>query len=234
MGITEIAGQTGLSPSDVHRVVSSLKSFGYMQQNPRTRKYQLGLELLKLGHLVHERLDLRELARPFMRRLSEAAQATANLAILDLHETEVIFIEQVDSPREIQITLRVGARIYYPHATSVGKVLVAHLDKTTALRVLKKRGMRKSTKNTIASLTEFWREMETVRLQGYATDREESCLGAYCIGAPVRNHAGDVVAALSVSMMAAHLARDDEPRVVALVKETAAGISKALGQYGSC
>src|SRR5262249_31315741 len=83
MGITEVAEKTNLLCSDVHRIMRSLQHFGFVAQNPRTKKYELGLELLKLGHLVHERTQLCEVARPFMRLLSESALATANLAVFD-------------------------------------------------------------------------------------------------------------------------------------------------------
>ena len=114
----------GLLPSDAHRIVTSLKRFGYLGQDPQTKKYRLGLELFKLGHLVHQRIELRETARPFLLRLSEATEATATLAIFDHQGMEIIFVEQVDSPSQVQIKLRIGSRTS-PHATSVGKVLTA-------------------------------------------------------------------------------------------------------------
>jgi DNA-binding IclR family transcriptional regulator len=183
---------------------------------------------LKLGHLVHERIELREVARPFLRRLSDLAQTTANLAIFDAHELEVIFVEQVDSPAELQIRLRVGKRIT-PHATAVGKVLLAHLKSATLERVLKKHGMRRLTPHTIPDPKRLQAELQAVRRQGYAIDNEEAVLGAYCIAAPVRNHEGLVTAAVSISMMMIHSGRHGERRLAGLVTAAANDVSRALG-----
>lgn len=222
-----MAELTGLLPSDVHRILRSLQVFGYIEQD-ETKKYRLGLELLKLGHLVHQRIELREVARPFMRHLSEVAQATVNLAVFDAHELEIIFVEQIDSPAELQIRLRIGASVA-PHATGVGKVLLAHMDRQTAMKVIEKSGLPKRTRYTITDIAKFEREIDAVRSQGYALDREESVAGAFCIAAPVRSHNGEVVASISVSMMAAHLAATEEPRLIAAVRAAAASISAGLG-----
>jgi DNA-binding IclR family transcriptional regulator len=227
MGITQVSDETGLLPSDVHRILRSLQAFGYIKQD-EAKKYSLGLELLKLGHLVHERIELREVARPFLRHLSELAQATVNLAVFDPHDFEVVFIEQIDSPAEMQLRLRIGAAPA-AHATGVGKVLLSHLDRETAMKVIRKSGLPKRTKYTITNIDELKREFEAVRSQGYALDREEAAIGACCIAAPVRDHRGEVVAAVSVSIMASRSASSDESRLIAAVQATAANISALLG-----
>jgi IclR family transcriptional regulator, KDG regulon repressor len=228
MGITELARNTRLLPSDVHRIVTSLKHFGYLDQNPHTKQYRLGFELLRLGHRVHERIKIPEVARPFLFRLSELAEATANLAIFDPQAGEVIFVDQVDCPREVQIKLRTGA-LASPHATSVGKVLTAFMDPLMAARVLKIHGLNRRTRNTITDPEKLRSEFENIRSQGYAVDREEALEGACCLGAPVRDHRGDVVAAVSISMLAFRMDHSGEQRLVGAVKETAARISAALG-----
>ena len=81
MGITELAAKTELLPSDVHRILASLEPFGYVEQDVHTKKYHLGLEPLKLGHTVLTRLEVREIGRPLLRRLSNVnVRATAGLA----------------------------------------------------------------------------------------------------------------------------------------------------------
>lgn len=230
MGVTAIAERTGLLPSDVHRIVRSLEHFGYIEQDPETRQYRLGLELLKLGYLVGERLQLRDVARAHLRRLAYTVRATANLAIFDVHDLEVIFVEQVDSPGELQIRMRIGKRVA-AHATSVGKVLLAHLDPGMADQVIERHGMPRFTRRTITDPAQLRAELESVRKEGYAMDQGEGLEGAWCIGAPVRDHAGRVAAAISVSLLGSQLGSQDEARVIALLKETATRISTDLG-YG--
>lgn len=228
LGVMEVAQRAGLLPSDAHRILSSLRAFGYIERDPETRKYQLGLELLRQGHRVLQRLEIRDLARPWLRRLAEAAEATANLAIVDAREQEVVFIEQIDSLAEVQIKLRVGARAS-SHATAVGKVLCAYMPWEEARAWLKNNGMPKKTPRTITELGLIEREFDRIRGRGYAVDREEAMEGACCLGAPVRNHAGAVTAAISVSMTTQHFERWPEPKLAALVKSAAAKISAALG-----
>jgi DNA-binding IclR family transcriptional regulator len=228
LGITEVAQHTALLPSDVHRILRSLEHFGYVSQDDETRKYRLGLELLKLGDLVHERLELREVARPFMRRLTESTRATASLAVYDDHDLEIVFVEQIDSPEEMQIRRRLGMRVW-AHATAVGKVLLAGMNRATARRVLKKHGMPRRTRNTICDAERMERELDIVRDQGYSTDHEEGLQGVTCFGAPVQDHRSRVVAALAVSVVSAQVSNTDESRLITAVKRTAAEISAALG-----
>lgn len=228
LGLMEIAERTGLLPSDVHRILASLHMFGYIERVAETRKYALGLELLRQGHRVLLRLEIRDVGRPFMRRLAETGEGTANLAILDAHEQDMIFIEQIDSPAEVQINLRIGARAS-PHATAVGKVLCSYLTLDEVRRLLEKSGLPRKTPYTITDPAKLEREFETVRDSGYAVDREEALEGACCLAAPVRNHAGTVVAALSLSMATRRFNRWQEAKLASLVRSAAAQFSAALG-----
>lgn len=228
MGVTELARNTHLLPSDVHRIVTSLKHYGYLDQDAQTRQYRLGLELLRLGHLVHDRIRIPEVARPFLFRLSELTEGTANLAIFDPQALQIIFVDQVDCLREAQIKLRTG-KLAIPHATSVGKVLTAFMEPLMAERVLKAHGLDRRTRNTITDPEKLQYEFETIRRQGYALDREEAVEGACCVGAPVYDHRGNVVAAVSVSMHAYRMDHSDELPLVDAVKKTGLLISAALG-----
>lgn len=228
MGVVELARDTGLLPSDVHRILKSLEAFGYVEQDARSKKYRLGLALLRLGHAVLLRLELREVARPLLCRLSERAEATANLAIFHPYECDIIFVEQIDSPTEVQIKLRIGSRVN-PHATGVGKVLCAYMDPETCRKVLEKDGMERKTSRTITDRTLLEREFERVRKQGYALDLEEAVEGACCAAAPIRDHCGEVVAAVSASMMASRFYRWREREIAAMVISTAEKISAGLG-----
>jgi IclR family transcriptional regulator, KDG regulon repressor len=228
MGVTELAQRTGLLRSDAHRILTSLEAFGYIEQDAHTRKYRLGLEILKLGQVVLQRLEIRDVGRHPLRALSEKMEATANLAIFDPRDLEIIFVEQIDSPSEVQLKARIGSRAS-PHATAVGKVLTAYLDARTARQLLKKEGMPKKTEHTITDASRLEKELEAVRAQGYAVDREEAVEGACCIGAPVRDHTGAVAAALSVSMMAGRFYRCPEAQLAAIVRAAAARFSAALG-----
>ena len=228
MGVTELSAKTELLPSDVHRILTSLEVFGFIEQDVHRKKYHLGLEPLKLGHTVLKRLEVREIGKPLLRRLSQHLESTANMAIFDSRELEIIFIEQIDSPTEILIRARIGATAS-PHATGLGKIITAFLDPGTARALLKKNGFRRRTAHTITDAAELEREFVRIRAQGYAVDREEAVEGACCVAAPVHNHTGAVVAAISASMMAVHFYRWNEADLAAIVKASAAKFSATLG-----
>ena len=228
IGVIELAEEARLLRSDEHRILSSLRMLGYVEQDADTKKYRLGLELLKLGYFVYQNLNLRDVAKPFMRSLSEMAAATSNLAILDPRVLEIIFVEQIDSPNEFQVRLRIGSRAS-PHATALGKILTAYQEPAIALRMLEKDGMPKRTRHTVTDIKQLQAEFEKIRASGYAVDREEAVEGACCFAAPVRDHAGEVVAAVSVSMVAARLGPAEEGGLIKMVRSTAGRISAALG-----
>jgi IclR family acetate operon transcriptional repressor len=228
LGLTEVAENTQFLKSDAHRILKSLEHFGFIAQDADSRRYRLGLELLKLGYLVHGRLHLCDTAMPFLRMLSETAGATANLAIFDPLDHDVVFIEQVDAPAEAPICWRIGHSAF-PHATAVGKILLAHLDEPTVQVAVKRHGLVRRTRHTITEMPALMSELERVRHAGFAVDREEAVAGACCIGAPVRDQGGAVVAALSVSMTKARLGELREGDVAGLVRSTARRISGALG-----
>ncbi len=228
MGLTEVAGTTGLLKSDVHRILKSLQRFGFIEQDARSRRYRLGLELLRLGHLVRERLHLSDIARPHLRRLAEWAGASANLALFDPVDEAIIFVEQIDAPGEVQIRWRIGRRVS-AHATAVGKTLLAHLDPEVMRNIIRKTGLEKRTRYTITDPEEFERELARIRAVGYGLDREEAVLGASCVAAPVRDHTARVVAAVSVSMLAGRIGRQREAEIAAMVRSVAARIGAALG-----
>ena len=150
------------------------------------------------------------------------------MAIFDGQQLEILFVEQIDSLNEVPMRARIGAPVK-PHCTAIGKTISAFLDADTARRVLKKNGMRKWTAHTITDAAELEREFATIQAQGYAVDREEAVENACCLAAPVFDHTGAVVAAISVSMMATRFYRWAEPELAGIVKSFAAKLSATLG-----
>jgi DNA-binding IclR family transcriptional regulator len=231
LGVTQAAAITGLLPSDVHRILKSLQVYGFIEQDEHTRRYRLGLELLKLGHLVHARMELGEIARPFIRQLAETADATVNLAVFDPLDLEVVFVQQINSPNEVHIRWRIGHPTP-PHATGVGKVLLAHLDRETISRLIERHGLERRTRNTITDRHRLDQELEKVFREGHAWDREEAAEGACCIAMPVHEQTGEVVAAVSLSMSSSRMAEHAESHLVSLLGRTAQRISEALAYPG--
>jgi DNA-binding IclR family transcriptional regulator len=229
MGVTELARRADLLPSDVHRILNSLGSYGIIEQNPSNKTYRLGIGMMKLGLAALQRNELREASRSLLQRLSEEMEATAHMAIFDARELDIFLAEQVDSSGEIPFKPRYGATAS-PHSTALGKAIAANLDRQMALDLIRKTGLPRLTAQTITQLSHLEAELARTCRQGYGLDLEESAEGACCIGAPVRDSSGAVVAAVSISMPASRFYRFPEPQLASLVKNTAAELSFATGQ----
>lgn len=230
MGVTDIARRAELLPSDVHRILSSLEVYGYIEQDQHTRRYHLGSALLRLGLATLQRTELREAGRPLLKRLAEQIGATTHMAIFDSRELEVFLVEQIDSPGEVLIKPRFGFPAA-PHSTALGKTIMASMDHRISDCVVRNSGLIKCTKHTITDSSALEAEFVRIRDQGYGVDREESMQGACCLGAPVRDDTGAVIASISASMRADRFYQWHEARLAYLVKSTAAELSAAIG-YG--
>lgn len=228
LSITELSEMLGYYPSAIHRFATTLEYLGYVEQNPENGKYRLGLKLLELGYLVFDRMDLRQRIRPVLKELAGASGETANLAIFDEKEEGIVFIDQIESPRDITMRLRVGRQAQI-HATALGKVILAHLPDDRTQQILRRARFSKLTENTITDPEELRQQLNVIRQKGFAVDDQEAVEGAKCIAAPVRDHAGQVVAGISISALANRINDDNMSDAVELVMHSALKASLQLG-----
>src|SRR6516225_6166430 len=128
-GITDLARRTELLPSDVHRLLTSLRGFGYIEQDPETRKYRIGCSLIRLATFQSD--QLRERAHPVLSRLSQKIGASARFALLDRRETTVFLVHQVKGPDDLAFGDHVGGTELL-HCTALGKTIIANLDQDLA------------------------------------------------------------------------------------------------------
>lgn len=226
LGITEISRLLGLNKTTVFHLVSTMEMKGYIQKNKETGKYKLGLKLFELGNLVGERIDIQKQAVPFLRKLVEKFSETVHLVILD--RDEALYIEKVEGTMNVRIPSQVGKRNPL-HCTGVGKVLMAHLDEESVERIIREKGLRRFTNNTICDPQLLKKELSKVKEQGYALDNEEIEPGLRCIAAPVKNHLQKVVAAISMAAPASRLSDENLHIYIREVIEAAKGISYSLG-----
>ena len=196
VGLSDISRGIDLSKSTTFGLISTLEKLKYVQQDQETGKYSLGLILFQLGKIVHDSMDLRAIAMPFLNELARKYEETVHLAVLS--KAEVIYIDKVDSSRSIRIISNVGGS-NPAFCTGVGKVLLAGLSDAAVDQLFSGKEMKKYTVNTIVDLAVLHAHLQMVRDQGYAFDLEEIDLGLNCVAAPIRNYQGLVIAAISVS-----------------------------------
>ena len=225
-GVTELANQVDINKSSVYKILITLAKYGLIEQDPSTGKYRLSFGLLELSSSLLESLDLRTQAYPYLLELEKATNEVIHLVVLD--QGEVVYIEKLEGNETLRMHSKVGRRAPV-HCTGVGKAILAYLPSHEVDSILEKHGMAKHTEYTITDKKTFYRELERVRQQGYALDEEENELGIKCVGAPIFDHRGQVIAAISVSGPTVRMSEERKRELVQLVKDTSIKISRRMG-----
>lgn len=201
LGISELARELGLTRSTTHRYVATLASLGFLEQDEASRKYRLGPRVLELGFSTLGSLELREIAAPHLRRLTDVTGHTSNLAIRD--DTDVILIDRVRGRpgryHHLEFTLHVGSRLP-AYCSATGKVLLAFLPRPDLDRLLERIDLVQRGPRTLTDKRALLNELERVRRTGLAANDEELASALRAIAAPVRARSGEVVAAVNVAI----------------------------------
>lgn len=221
-----VSEQLGLHKSTTHRLLAVLERHRLVWRNPQSGRYRLGLKLFELGSKAVAQLDLRERVRPYLERLVLQTGETAHLCILN--DGEMLSLANVESPRTLRTPSTIGRRTPL-HCTSVGKALLAFMPEDEAATIIKGRELQAYTRKTITKLARLKTEWRLVRERGYAVDDEEIEDGLRCIGAPVRDYSGRVVAAISIAGAAFRLTDERIPLVAREVMDAADRFSAELG-----
>ncbi len=222
MSLKDLSKLTGLHPSTAHRILNDLV-VGRFVDRVDSGMYGLGMRLLELGHLVKDRLNVRDAASAPMRALHRLTGQTVNLSVRQ--GDEIVYIDRAYSERSgMQVVRAIGGRAPL-HLTSTGKLFLSADGPREVRGYATRTGLAAHTRNSLSSLDKLEHELAIVRAQGYARDNEELEMGVRCIAASIRDDTGKLIAGLSISAPADRL-RDDW--IESLV-QTAAGISDALG-----
>lgn len=226
LGVTALSKELGLHKSTVSRLLSTLQQEGLVEQNPDSGKYRLGLALVTLAGIVLDGIDLRQVAYPYLRTLAEVTRETVNVVVLD--GRECVNVGGADSPRPILYIGRIGRRTPI-HCTSAGKVLLAYLAPEARRKLFLSENLPRFTGRTVVDFQTLEQALEQTRQQGYAITHEEHQEGLSALAAPLYNHTGRVVAAVTVSGPTYRIGPGKIETFVASVLETAGQISAQLG-----
>lgn len=224
--LTEITERMGLHKSTVHSLLKTLQKHRYIEQNMENGKYSLGMKLFERGNYVTQNLDIRAIAREHLVELSKKTGRTVHLVILD--GKEGIYVDKVESLNATVLYSRIGRRVPI-HSSGVGKALVAFKEPADLEKILENYEFTKRTARTISDKESLLKELETVRKRGYAVDNEENEPGVYCIALPIKDHSGQVAAAISISTTAGHVTPEELGSTIENLKETANKLSEKLG-----
>ncbi len=226
LALGEITQRLGLNKSTARRLVLVLERHRLIEKSAGNGRYRLGLKLFEMGSSAVAHLDLGDRARPHLQRLVFETGETAHLCILD--DGEVLYLEKVEPSRTVRMPSSAGRR-NPAHCTAVGKVCLAFLPQDGLEDLIKAKGLKPYTRNTITTPAQLKGELQLVRERGYAVDNEEIEEGLKCIGAPVRDYSGKVVAAMSIAGPAFRLTEGKIPLLAGRVAEAASELSAELG-----
>jgi DNA-binding IclR family transcriptional regulator len=228
--LAELAAQLGLHQSTTYRYVATLTSVGLLERDQRRGGYRLGPRIIELSNLALNQLEVRKLALDDMDSLRDELNLLVNLGIL--FDGDVLHIAHSVPANWPRWYTTVGRRAV-AHCTALGKVQLAACPWPEVQRTVEQYGWRPYTPNSISDFERLAAELSAVREQGYAIDNEERNQGTVCVGAPIRDYSGSVVASLSVSGKADRMSSESRARIVPRVLETADRISFRLGYHST-
>jgi DNA-binding IclR family transcriptional regulator len=226
-GVTlkDVATGLDLNKSTALRLFEPLIDFGLVGQDDETGRFRLGARVVSLGQSFLSKVDLRAVAHPALRGLMTDTGETVHLTIYD--HPDVVYVDKVESPNVVHMRSEIGKRMP-AYSTATGKAFLAHLPADRVTDAIA-RGLPRRTAHTITTADELLAELAKVRDQGWAVDNVENEDGVRCVGAPILDHLGAVVAALSVSGPTMRVTEDRVPALGAQVKTVAEEISRHIG-----
>jgi DNA-binding IclR family transcriptional regulator len=226
LSMVEVSREIGLHTSTTFHLLRTLTLLGYLIQDEGTRKYRLGSKVFALATAANTEVQLLQLSTPLLAEIAQRTGDTAQLAIYD--HGEVLMINRAEGDSPVGLAERTG--IPRPaHCTALGKVLLAHATAAELKAYLERHELKPFTPRTITAIPSLKAELARVREQDFAFDDEELAQGIRCLAAPVRNFAGQVVAAIGVSAPVWRLETDRIPHLTEMVKAMAHRLSQQLG-----
>ncbi|MBO6637880.1 MAG: IclR family transcriptional regulator [Roseitalea sp.] len=228
LSVSDIARRLDIPQSTAHRLLSSMRSAGLLEQDRRRSGYRLGLKLFSLGSTVLATMELHRISVRTMEDLYRITRMSVHLALFD--GQGVLVVRKIGSAKELSTSLNLMEQAP-AHCTGVGKAVLA-FQPSEAIDRLFETDLVRYTSNTITERFAFDRELGTIVERGYAVDNEEHNIGIRCVAAPIFNEAGTAFAAISVSGTAWELMPGAVEEISKTVKLHANALSAELGFSG--
>ncbi len=229
LGVTELSKRLKLHKNNVFRLLATLESRGYIEQNKATENYRLGLKSLELGQTFIKQMGLLRQAKPTLEKMVADCHETCYVAIFK--EGHVVYLDMVETDMTVRVVSRVGSRLP-SYCTAAGKIHLAYMSEDEINEILPGEEFKAYTKTTISTRKALREELIKIAEQGYAIDNEELDVGVNCVAAPIRDYTRRIVGAVSISGPTMRL--DDEriaKELVPLVLKAAEDLSIRLGYH---
>ena len=222
----EVADRLSLHKSTIHRLLAVLDQHRLIRRNADTGRYALGLRLFEFGTRAVRGLRLRDQAQPHLDQLARETGETAHICVLD--RGDMVSIAYAEGPRSLRMPATVGRRTP-AYCSAVGKAMLAFVSEAALDTVLSERPLRACTSKTVVTRAALLDDLRQTRTRGYSIDDEEIEKGLRCVGGPVWNYTGEVVAAMSVAGPTFRITKSRVPAVARAVVATTRALSTELG-----
>jgi DNA-binding IclR family transcriptional regulator len=197
LSLTEISHNLKINKTTALRILSTLEALGYLRRDPDTKLYRPGLAVFRLGFIVLDGLEVRQIASPYLKKLAQGVSETINLVVLD--DSEVVYIDRFESRRPIYAHRAIGTRLPV-YCTATGKALLAFLSSAEVAEIVDKISWVKHTDTTVDSTPVLLRQLRQVRQSGFATNDGELVPELRAVAAPIFQSDGQVVAAVNITV----------------------------------
>jgi len=226
LSVAEAAKHLDLNRSTCHRFLVTLRELGYVIQNSLSH-YRLSFRIFELGNKVADRLEVRQIAHPYMKELSKLCNETINLGCLE--NNEIVHLDKINSTEILRIDPIIGSRVP-AYCTGLGKAILAYLPEEELNNFLKSVPIKKMTENTITTKGDLLKEIEGIRKQGFAIDREELSIGLRCVASPVFDYTNYPAYSVSVAGPVSRMTKEKITAIKEEVKMVCTEFSKSLRQ----
>jgi len=196
LGVTELSKRLKLHKNNVFRLLATLESRGYIEQNKVTENYRLGLKTLELGQTFIKQMGLLRQSKPVLEALVRECNETTYVAILK--DFSIIYLDAVETDMTVRVVPRVGSRLP-AYCTAAGKIQIAHMSDEELDNFLPSKELKRYTANTITDRDILKKQLKTISENGYAVDNEELDIGVRCVSAPIRDYTRRIIGAVSIS-----------------------------------
>lgn len=225
LSLSEISKQVGLHKSTVHRLLNTLVNRGYGDRT-EDGNYRIGSKLIEAVSCYINSLELQTESKPYLAKITAELGLTAHLGVLD--GNEVVYVEKIDMMSGLKMYSQIGLRTY-SYCSALGKCLLSNYSSEELEMVMRDCKFIPFTEGTITSLEALKKELHQVRRQGWAIDNEEFMKGTRCVGAPIYDYRGEIIASISASGSVIAFPENRVEEVAEYVKKVGLDISKTMG-----
>ncbi|MGE4583132.1 MAG: IclR family transcriptional regulator [Sphaerochaeta sp.] len=225
INLESLAKETALPKATLLRFLSTLVTLGYVYRDP-SDLYSLTLKMFSVGSHGLEHIDLIHVANPIAQRLCEELGETVHMGVLE--ENEAVYVLKKESSFTIRMYSRVGKTIPL-YCTAIGKNFLSDMSENELSSYLRNVHLKPFTPNTIRDELTLLSELKRIKAQGWAEDNEEHEMGTLCIGSPIRDYTGKVIAAMSVSWPLFRFNPEEKQHITTSIVDACASLSKLLG-----